>query len=731
MKKLKKNLLNLSKYSRERSEVAYKSCEYIEIHGINVDNLYALESASNELLNIMPTEEYKIQIEITEQIVSLMNYWYINVHDKDEKDFIAQYFFTLENYYNIAWLLAMLGIFGLSWDYLMKGIRPNYREKGLELDKGITYSIWKLGIETIPQARRVIMEVCSCYFYLGRILGHNYEECYGIYKSTKKWLKIGREAINGDIGYLCFACSLFNPHNNQEMHEITDTLTDQYYIEVSRNKEGALQICYTLHSVNTISNEIKIKWAVNGVNILDDLKSTNIESRVVLESTILLNESNFKKTKIKNIIIEYLKYLENTISDSTIRGFQKQKMSVIINKCILFSIEHNEHEFAAECAYIWRTYPHNIEGNFKSEEILLIIFSNFKTDMITYLIYLNNKCILLEFPKKISLRKLIDSKNDFEGNWTVITGENSDENFNYNGYSNENLANTYNENLEQFYCISEIVEKIKLIKDISKINIIEIPWVNVPMESLIGIHWDKSISTLVSGNPKEQRVIKNILIWCDPDCSLPSTIIEKELIENNLINCEGVNANIFIGEECSYELFCEKYKDGNYDMIWLMCHGNFDFDNPSNSCLYISKDKPIAINELIDLIPHTDQRRLLVINACESGCSSVRSSGMNFVGFGASLSNQFQSVIGHLWPIDSFAASVFGAILSHNILCNNDWGKAINNTRKQMNDGNKAIEEFFKITLKYEENSEIVQRLNRCSQEMNELIFWGSSAFFK
>lgn len=162
-----------------------------------------------------------------------------------------------------------------------------------------------------------------------------------------------------------------------------------------------------------------------------------------------------------------------------------------------------------------------------------------------------------------------------------------------------------------------------------------------------------------------------------------------------------------------------------------MCHGNFDYDNPSNSYLFISKDKPMAINELIDLIPHTYQRRLLVINACESGCSSIRSSGMNFVGFGASLSNQFQSVIGHLWSVDSFAASIFGAILSYNIFSYNDWGKAINITRKQMNDGNKAIEEFFKNTLKYEENSEIVQSLSWRSQEMSELIFWGSSSFFK
>ncbi|MBX4266213.1 CHAT domain-containing protein [Clostridium estertheticum] len=500
---------------------------------------------------------------------------------------------------------------------------------------------------------------------------------------------------------------------------------------VSKNKEYAFQICYTLHSVDIIANKIKIKWAVNGIIILDDLKSENIESRIVLEIAILLYEPNFEKIKIKDKIIEYLKYIENVISYPTIRGFQKQKMSIIINKCILYSIEHNENEFAAECAYIWRTYPHNIEGYFKNEESLLLIFSNFKTDMIIYLIYHNNKSILLEFPKKISLRKLIESKNEFEDNWTVITGGDLDQNVNYSGYPNENLPNTYKENLEQFYCISEIAKEIKSIKDISKINIIEVPWVNAPMESLIGIQLDKSISTLVAGNPKEQRVIKNILIWCDPDCSLPSTIIEKELVEHNLVNCEGVNVNVFIGEECSYDLFCEKYKDENYDVIWLMCHGNFDFDNPSNSCLCISKDKPMAINELIELIPHTDQRRLLVINACESGCSSIRSSGMNFVGFGANLSNQFQSVIGHLWPIDSFAASVFGAILSYNILNYDDWGKAINITRKQMNNGNKAIEEFFKNTLKYGENSDIVKRLNWCSKEMSELMFWGSSAFFK
>lgn len=493
---LKQNLLKLNKYNINKSQIAYKLCEHIfEIKGINIQNLYRLESATNELLNIVPSQEYKIQIEITEQIVTLMKFWYDNrKYKKDEKDFIIQYFFILENYRNLAGLLSMLGIYGLSWEYLMEGICPNYKEKGLELDNDIIYSIWKLGIETIPEARSVIMKVCSCHFYLGRILGHNYDECYGIYKITNKWLKIGNESTNEDIDYLCFACSLFNSHKNQEMKGITDTLTAQYYIEASRNKEGAFEICYTLHDVNIITKKKKIMWAVNGVNILDDLKIKNQERRVTLELSILLNKHNFRKIKVKNEIIAYLEYLENTISDSTIRGFQKQKMSIIINKCVLYSIKHNEHEFAAECAYIWRTYPHNIKGHFKMDESLLIIFNNLKIDMITYLIYHNNKGTLLEFPKKTSLHKMISSKNEFDGKWTVITGENLDESCRN---ENENLVYTYKENLELFYCPCEIVKEIKLIKDISKINIIEIPWVNTPMESLIGIHWDKSISTLV------------------------------------------------------------------------------------------------------------------------------------------------------------------------------------------------------------------------------------------
>ncbi|MBX4266214.1 hypothetical protein [Clostridium estertheticum] len=221
IKELKQNLLKLNKYSINKSQEAYKLCEDIETKGISVKRLYILESGINELLNIIPSEEYEIQIEITEQIVALMMFWYANKEFKEGEDdfviqhfFIVQYFFILENYRNLAGLLSMLGICGLSWEYLMKGIWPNYKE---ETNIYTIYSIWKRGIETIPGARRVIMEVCSCYFYLGRILGHNYEECYEIYKITREWLKIGTEAINADIDYLCFACSLFNSHNNQEM----------------------------------------------------------------------------------------------------------------------------------------------------------------------------------------------------------------------------------------------------------------------------------------------------------------------------------------------------------------------------------------------------------------------------------------------------------------------------------------------------------------------------------
>lgn len=97
-----------------------------------------------------------------------------------------------------------------------------------------------------------------------------------------------------------------------------------------------------------------------------------------------------------------------------------------------------------------------------------------------------------------------------------------------------------------------------------------------------------------------------------------------------------------------------------------MCHGNFDFNIPSNSSLNVGKNESVNLNELIDIIPVRNRKRMLVLNACQSGCSAIRYNAMGFVGLGPGLTNKYQSVVGHLyqWIVSQ---QEFGGIILNSI----------------------------------------------------------------
>lgn len=162
-----------------------------------------------------------------------------------------------------------------------------------------------------------------------------------------------------------------------------------------------------------------------------------------------------------------------------------------------------------------------------------------------------------------------------------------------------------------------------------------------------------------------------------------------------------------------------------------MCHGDYDYDNPTNSKLHISAAKSISLLNLVNATPLRQSRRLLVLNACQSGCSAVRYLSMNFIGFGSVLSNRFQSVVGHLWPVDSLAAAVFGVILCHNLLKDIPWGIAVNISRKSLAKDNYEIFSLLNNDIKLDVEAAIMKAVKNRREELNKLYYWGSPVLFE
>nr|WP_246362117.1 CHAT domain-containing protein [Paenibacillus alba] len=211
----------------------------------------------------------------------------------------------------------------------------------------------------------------------------------------------------------------------------------------------------------------------------------------------------------------------------------------------------------------------------------------------------------------------------------------------------------------------------------------------------------RSISALTSNKPYVQRSIKKVLIWCDPEDNLYFGQNEKDYIVS-ILNSFQIEPLIFNGsKECIKSKFIQHYSSNDYDLIWIMCHGSFDSDDPTKSLLFVEKDNPITAKELSDISPKDRMdRRLLVLNACQSSVSSVRYNSMGFTGLGTMITSEGQSVIGHLWSVDSRASAVFGTLLLKNLMCTAVWTEAMVETIITLRQENERIIDSLKEIVK-------------------------------
>lgn len=724
---------DLNKYSNQHLQMIYIVCKMWDQNNINFDLLLSLSWNINQMLSKVPTKEVDIHVEITDDLTNLMvDVLKNNKIEMEDRKYFEIYFATIENYYNASRLLSMLGIPGLAWEYIILALNP-LRDKN-EMGLYVPLQIWKNAMENrIEGARETALVICSNYFYLSKILGHNKKDCSALFNDTVKWLQLGELATEDDIEYLIFFAEFLKIAFDENLgSDIYGKLCAQYKIEVQRNSMNAYKITHTLTGIAELMGENCIYWAQESLRIMEKYNINIPGAKADLQLTILLNLHYFDKTKVYKVLLDYLDYLIKDVKDIIVIGLLKQKTSYLLNRCISSFLGRNEYELAFECAYLWRTFNYYYKDEKGNGEIYLLAIPNYKDSHMCYILKFKEKYQYFEFPRNIQLEQLLKIKNEFEGTWTVLTdGDNSEDIYSGSGFPNKHNSKNYYNFLKEFYKCEEIASKIKLLNSKEKIRIYEVPWINTPIEAMIGQHINGSISTLIEGKSLDQSQIKKVLIWSDPDSSLPISELEKGAVLHILKSKENIDLEIYSNDECSRELFIEKYRDSDFDLIYLMCHGNFNFDNPSASELFISKDDTIQLNELIENMPKRDAKRLLVLNACQTGSSSIRYTGMNFIGFGPSLTNQYQSIIGHLWPVLSIDAMIFGIMLTYYLAESKQWGDAINFARKDLLLNKHDLVDKFIKQLELPYDSDLIRILEKETVKLNELISWGSSCLFE
>lgn len=639
----------------------------------------------------------------------------------------------MNNCLDLTELYIELGQPREAFEYINRSMGP---KMGHEVP--IPVPIWEMAIQNnIPFTRKTILRFATNYFQLTSLLALPSNDAFRIYDIINKWIKFGEDATREDINCISqFAIILGNLRNTTDLSKMILTrLKLQFDIEKNRTPALAIMIAELFMSIfGLVHNEPKLKWAKEALKIscINDYP----ERKMLCSLIILLENKEFKGEEIKDFLINFLDYLYEKNHNKVMFNFQRQRLSHYYTLSLRKAIISGEYKYALDFAYLWRTYENNKSyvRNTNDEAILLSIHNlsldedkDKDKDNMIYLLEDGDEVKYYQYETKTSLKSLMTSKDEFEGTWNALIHDIDNVKIKpVDAKVNMSNSGDYYKNLTDYYFPQEIAEELNKIQGNKKIKVLDSTWTNTPLPALISQYLEGEISILVEGEQGKDSKIKKALIWCDPEFNLYDAHLEKEAIEF-ILTSHGIECDVFTCDQCTKEEFVKRYSSNEYDLIWLMCHGNFDFNIPSNSSLNVGKDEFVNLNQLIDIIPVRNRKRMLVLNACQSGCSAIRYNAMGFVGLGSGLTNKSQSVVGHLWPVDSFAAGVWGALFSTQLASGNSWDLSLNKTIRTMSNGTEEI----KKNMQHFSGLGIADSLNYRDIQWSNMGYWSSPVIFR
>lgn len=243
--------------------------------------------------------------------------------------------------------------------------------------------------------------------------------------------------------------------------------------------------------------------------------------------------------------------------------------------------------------------------------------------------------------------------------------------------------------------------------------------------AVLGTTWPLSASFR---KPLPDAPIRKVAIWAigglmGQDYEL---VLARDIFAGS-----GVAVDIFAGEEENGTTFLDIYKNPEYDVLWLISHGEYDHFSPKNSTLALGQEKTLAMQELLLHKVERNHRRLLVLNVCD-GATHAGEGVLPHIGFAAALAGPGQATISHKWPVAALPAAAFGALLALRLCRQDPYFVAYKNTILQMiaggDDGQSIASDLVEVST---ESSDFLDRLRYSQNHINAFAHYGSAAFFE
>lgn len=640
-------------------------------------------------------------------------------------------------------MLERIGLAGESYRYLMRSFDPliqlydrendtgeiQFNPERYQLFNGLIRGMIRLGK---PQIRETFIMREILQLRLRLVMGDMFFEGIKSYYSTEFIVNVGLEATRVDILYLSSLVEFLKKYHKEDTYKINKIikkLNDQLEIEVKKKSINVFDIANTLFLITNEPLYVEVaSKAIQEIGLHDSqvLSASHLSLKFLIVSfRDDLHSSN--ESDLIEAFEKLLRVIKEAFVDEILIILIKQYYSQIIIDLVLACLEKNREDLALRFAYQWKT--NQVIGDSTNEAILFSI-PNIEDNNVIHILKYLNQIKVIKLKNNIPLSEITKVQSEFEGSW--IVNHEQPESFDYDfrkyGRPNVSLSNKYEHMIEQHFGFTQLEQEIEKLDKSIEIRAFELAWSNIPYIPLMSGKTNYSISSLVEHNSLKLKSIKKVLIWCDPDKSLNFSVKEREFLTRQLENY-GIPYDLYEGytgeKRCNKDKFIEAYTRNDYDLIWIMCHGKFNPDDPTLSELIIEKNNPITVRNLTALKLTNTNRRILVLNACQSSLSSVRYNSMGFLGFSPLLTSESQTVIGHLWSVDSITSAVLGGLLIHKLLNHNSPGQSLADSISILKQGNENIMNNMK-----ELYSDFDLITEYTSKKMNELFYSGSALLF-
>ncbi|MDA1617281.1 CHAT domain-containing protein [Bacillus cereus group sp. TH204-1LC] len=604
--------------------------------------------------------------------------------------------FAISLYLNLAVRLEDLGLPGEAFNALIKSLDPWVRlynkttgEGDLEATNITLFDHFLLGaiVFGAEENRKTFIGRSALCFRLSKILGMN-NHFRGFYLKDKKFLKLGNESAYEDILFSTNYLEMISMEQkkHKDFDESVSILTNQFEIEKSKNDhDTSFLIAFTLAKV--LRSE---EWAKKA---LACSPSTYYWAEVLYLETLIACSLR-THSEYMSLIQTFLTQAKEIYPDRMMFELCKQKNSDIINLIVMTCISVREYQLAVELIYTWwASKPGDAIFPCASGKNILVSLPNFNLNGGHFFIYNHDKVAFLGSPSEKTLSDIFTLKDKVESSWTVLLNHQEDSTFNNDFRNYVELSQEYIESLSEYIGLEIVTNLLNDFPENTHFEYLELSWLNTPILPLIVNSTKNTYSvSLGTSTVSESKEIKKALIWSDPDGSLPTSSFEVEALMN-IFTKHGIDFEIYEGTQCTKTLFLEKYSDPEFDLIWIISHGEFNSDNPPFSLLHVSESEQVTAWELQERTPSEGNSRYLILNACQSGAAGTRFNSMGFLGIGPAITNEFQKVLGHLWVVDSLASAVLGTLTLNSLLEGNSLSFSLKNASNIMSKGNQIIAE--------------------------------------